>query len=90
MANTAGNLLNPIEAAAIRKLRIRLLPLLFVLYVVAFLDRVNIGFVALTMNRELAITASSSDSRTGFSFGVTFCSRSPAISSCTESELAYG
>lgn len=46
-----------IEAATIRKLRIRLLPFLFVLYVVAFLDRINIGFAALTMNRELAITS---------------------------------
>ena len=48
---------NSIEAATMRKLRIRLLPFLFVLYVVAFLDRVNIGFAALTMNRELAVTS---------------------------------
>ena len=48
---------NAIETVAIRKLRIRLLPFLFVLYTVAFLDRVNIGFAALTMNRELAITS---------------------------------
>jgi MFS transporter, ACS family, tartrate transporter len=45
------------EKAIIRKLRIRLLPFLLTLYVVAFLDRVNIGFAALTMNRELAITS---------------------------------
>jgi hypothetical protein len=30
---------NPIETAAIRELRIRLLPFLFALYVVAFIDR---------------------------------------------------
>ena len=48
---------NPIEAATIRKLRIRLLPFLFTLYVVAFVDRINLGFAALTMNRELAITS---------------------------------
>jgi len=47
----------PIEAETIRKLRIRLLPLLFALYVVAFIDRINLGFAALTMNRELAITS---------------------------------
>ncbi|MFZ0032456.1 MAG: MFS transporter, partial [Candidatus Cybelea sp.] len=46
-----------IEATTIRKLRIKLLPFLFVLYIVAFLDRINIGFAALTMNRELAITS---------------------------------
>jgi len=48
---------NSIETVVIRKLRIRLLPFLFVLYFLAFLDRVNIGFAALTMNRELAITS---------------------------------
>ena len=48
---------NRIEVATLRKLRIRLLPFLFVLYIVAFLDRVNIGFAALTMNRELAISS---------------------------------
>ena len=46
-----------IEEATIRKLRIRLLPFLFALYVVAFIDRINLGFAALTMNRELAITS---------------------------------
>lgn len=48
---------NVIEAATLRKLRFGLLPFLFVLYVVAFLDRVNIGFAAATMNRELSITS---------------------------------
>jgi MFS transporter, ACS family, tartrate transporter len=37
--------------------RIRILPFVFLLYVVAFLDRINIGFAALTMNKELAITS---------------------------------
>src|SRR6266851_4827302 len=46
-----------VEARTIRKLQIRLLPFLFLLYVVAFLDRINIGFAALTMNKELAITS---------------------------------
>lgn len=39
------------------KIRARLLPFLFVLYVVAFLDRINIGFAALTMNQDLAISS---------------------------------
>lgn len=46
-----------IEARTIRKLRIRILPVVFLLYVVSFLDRINIGFAALTMNEELAITS---------------------------------
>jgi MFS transporter, ACS family, tartrate transporter len=40
----------------LRKLQIRLLPFLFLLYVIAFIDRINIGFAALTMNKELDIT----------------------------------
>ena len=47
----------PIDTGTIHKLKIRLLPFLFVLYVVAFIDRINIGFAALTMNKELAITS---------------------------------
>jgi len=37
----------------LRKLTIRLLPFLFVLYIVAWLDRVNVGFAALQMNADL-------------------------------------
>ena len=44
------------EERTIPKLRIRLIPFLFLLYVVAFLDRTNISFASLTMNRELGIT----------------------------------
>src|SRR5882672_1084607 len=46
-----------IESRTIRKLQIRLLPFLFLLYVVAFIDRINIGFAALTMNKEMSITS---------------------------------
>jgi MFS transporter, ACS family, tartrate transporter len=59
---------NPIERATIRKLQIRLLPFLFVLFVVAFIDRINLGFAALTMNRELAITSQ----QFGFAAGIFF------------------
>lgn len=59
---------NLIEAATIRKVRIRLLPFLFALYVVAFIDRINLGFAALTMNRELAITSQ----QFGFAAGIFF------------------
>ena len=57
MAHSTGTGAVPIEARTIRKLQIRILPFVFVLYVVAFLDRINIGFAALTMNKELAITS---------------------------------
>jgi ACS family tartrate transporter-like MFS transporter len=52
----------------IRKVRIRILPFVFLLFVVALLDRVNIGFAALTMNKELAITSQ----QYGLIFGIFF------------------
>jgi hypothetical protein len=41
----------------IRKLRIRILPFVFVLFIVALIDRNNFRFAPLTMNKELAITS---------------------------------
>ncbi len=46
-----------IETATVRKLQARIIPFIFVLMIIAYLDRVNIGFAALTMNKELAITS---------------------------------
>ena len=45
-----------IETRTIQKLQIRLIPFLFLLYVIAMVDRINIGFAALTMNRDLGIS----------------------------------
>jgi MFS transporter, ACS family, tartrate transporter len=46
-----------IGATALRKLAWRLIPFLGVLYFFAFLDRVNVGFAALTMNTDLGLSA---------------------------------
>ena len=48
---------NVIESKTIQKLQIRLIPYLFLLYVVAMIDRVNIGFAGLTMNKDLGLTS---------------------------------
>ena len=53
-----------------RRIALRLVPFLVLLYMVAFLDRVNISFAALTMNRDLGI----SESVYGFAAGVFFLS----------------
>ena len=42
-----------LERASLRAVTRRLLPFLFLLYVVSFLDRVNVGFAALEMNRDM-------------------------------------
>ena len=47
----------PFEAQTIHKVRMRIIPFVFLLYIISFLDRINIGFAALTMNKELAITS---------------------------------
>src|SRR5271170_4183739 len=47
-----------VEATAIRKVYLRVLPLLFLAYFVCYLDRINVGFAALTMNKELGFNAS--------------------------------
>jgi sugar phosphate permease len=47
----------PVESTTLRKLRVRILPFVFALYVVSFLDRINIGFAALTMNKDLGVTS---------------------------------
>ena len=47
----------PLEASTIQKMRVRILPFILLLYIVSFLDRLNIGFAALTMNQELGISS---------------------------------
>ena len=46
-----------IEVRATRKVWMRIIPVVLVLFVINYVDRVNIAFAALTMNKELAITS---------------------------------
>jgi MFS transporter, ACS family, tartrate transporter len=46
------------EAALMTKLRWRIVPYIMLLYIVAIMDRVNVGFAALEMNKSLGISAS--------------------------------
>ncbi|HBY0497546.1 TPA: permease, partial [Klebsiella pneumoniae subsp. pneumoniae] len=41
---------NDLEKKVMRKVTLRIIPFIMLLYFIAFLDRVNIGFAALTMN----------------------------------------
>src|SRR3954462_5907939 len=45
------------EAVVISQIGWRILPLLFAGYFAAYIDRVNVGFAALTMNQSLGLTA---------------------------------
>jgi len=57
MDNNAKPNAQSIEARVNRKLKLRILPFILLLYIVAFLDRINIGFAATTMRPELGINA---------------------------------
>ena len=52
-----------LEQATMRRVAWRLIPFICLLYFIAFIDRVNIGFAALTMNKDLGFSA------TVFGFG---------------------
>jgi MFS transporter, ACS family, tartrate transporter len=54
---SSPNLADSIGARTIQKVRTRILPYILVLYIISFLDRINIGFAALTMNQELGVTS---------------------------------
>src|SRR5271166_1059909 len=57
-----------IEGRTIQKVSSRLIPFLIVCYFIAYLDRVNVGFAALTMNKALGLTAT----MFGFGAGIFF------------------
>jgi D-galactonate transporter len=57
-----------LETRIIRKVSVRLIPFLMVCYFIAYIDRVNVGFAAVTMNQDLGLTASAY----GFGAGVFF------------------
>ena len=46
-----------IEKRTIKKVGLRLIPLMLVCYLVNYLDRINVGFAALHMNEDVGITA---------------------------------
>ncbi|HWA01163.1 MAG TPA: MFS transporter [Caulobacterales bacterium] len=56
------------ESAVFAKITQRIIPILFVCYIVAFLDRVNVGFAKLQMAGDLAF----SDAVYGFGAGIFF------------------
>ncbi len=59
---------DPSERQAYRKVTWRLIPLLFICYVFAYLDRVNVGFAKLQMSADLGL----SDTAYGIGAGVFF------------------
>lgn len=57
-----------IEKRTVRRITWRIVPFIMLLYFIAYIDRVNIGFAALTMKQDLGFTAS----MLGFGAGIFF------------------
>ncbi|MDU1695907.1 MAG: MFS transporter, partial [Bradyrhizobium sp.] len=57
-----------LETRVLRKITLRIVPFIMLLYFVAFIDRVNVGFAALTMNKDIGLSASAY----GFGAGIFF------------------
>lgn len=57
-----------LERRTLRRVSLRIVPLVMILYFIAYIDRVNLGFAALTMNKQLNFSASVF----GFGAGVFF------------------
>jgi MFS family permease len=61
-----------LEARTLRRVTLRLIPFLMVCYVIAWLNRINLSFAALQMNRDLGLTASMYGLGAGLFF-ITYC-----------------
>lgn len=57
-----------VEQSTMRKVALRLVPFLCVLYTIAFIDRINVGFAALSMTSDLGLSAAAF----GFGAGLFF------------------
>jgi MFS transporter, ACS family, tartrate transporter len=64
----ANELASELQRRVLRKITLRIVPFIMLLYFVAFIDRVNIGFAALTMNKDLGF----SPAVYGFGAGIFF------------------
>jgi ACS family tartrate transporter-like MFS transporter len=65
MSVTPGS---PVERSTTRKVFWRIVPYCFGLYVISYIDRANIGYAALQMNKELALSSEAF----GFAAGIFF------------------
>lgn len=71
---------DPIAARAYAKADRRLIPFLFLCYILAYLDRVNIGFAKLQMGKDLALSDAAFATAPAFSSSAISCWKSQATS----------
>ncbi len=69
----AADALTPEEQkATCRKVTLRLIPLLFICYVIAYIDRINVGFAKLHLQEVLGVSPDKFNSAYGFGAGLFF------------------
>ncbi len=66
------------EGVVVQRMTWRLVPFLFLLYIVAYLDRINVGFAALQMQQQLAFTDAVYGLGAGMFFAGYFCFQVPS------------
>src|SRR6266850_6353357 len=52
-----GQSSDAVAERALRRISLRVIPYIFLLYIIAFLDRVNVGYAALQMTQDLGFSA---------------------------------
>lgn len=67
-----------LAASALSKINRRFIPLLFVCFVSAWLDRVNVGFAALTMNHDVGLSSTAFGIGAGIFFVTYFALELPS------------
>lgn len=69
VANSCGNIEDPSQCEnIIRKITYRIIPFIGLMYIICYLDRINVGFAALTMKKHLGF----SDTVYGLGAGIFF------------------
>ncbi len=69
---TAGGLSAAQQEATVQRVSVRLVPLLFLCYVIAYVDRINVGFAKLQLQEVLGVDPSVFSSVYGFGAGLFF------------------
>src|ERR1041385_3490590 len=60
------------QEVALRKVSMRLIPLLFFCYVIAYIDRINVGFAKLELQQALGVAPDQFEKAYGFGAGIFF------------------
>ena len=71
-SNTGGNFTEEEQRAIVSKVTWRLLPLLFFCYIIAYIDRINVGFAKLHLREALGVDETIFNSVYGFGAGLFF------------------